>query len=96
MDVRSRLISLRAELGEPAGVAIGSNEAVITFASGTLATAHGKTTFPQGTVRYVGSGSFDAPLKARIVGGTGAFANARGTVVVGVGAAPILAYAFTT
>jgi Dirigent-like protein len=80
--LHDRLINLARQLGRPKGATVGVDEATLTFTSNTNAKLVGSATFPDGSVRFRGSVSANAKgtLVMSVIGGTGAYARARGTV----------------
>ena len=79
---RDNLFNITPQLGKTAGALIGKDRATISLISQTKATVAGTTSFPGGTVRFRGTVSFTSthPAALRIVGGTGRYARATGTV----------------
>src|ERR1041384_2597034 len=79
---RDNLFNLARQLGKPAGALIGRDRATATFLSNTKAVVAGTTTFPGGTVAFRGtlSATSTRPVSLKIVGGTGRYAHATGTV----------------
>jgi hypothetical protein len=79
---RDNLFNITPQFGKSAGALIGKDQATITFISGVKATVVGSTSFPGGTVRFKGTVLFTStsPASLGIVGGTGRYAHATGTV----------------
>ncbi len=79
---RDNLFNITPQLGKSAGALIGKDRATITLTSRVKATVAGTTTFPGGTVSFKGTVSFTStrPAALQIVGGTGRYAHATGTV----------------
>ena len=79
---RDNLFNVARQLGKPAGALVGTDKATITFVSEAKATVAGSTSFPGGTITFRGKVSFTStrPVSLRIVGGTGRYAHATGTV----------------
>jgi hypothetical protein len=80
--LHDRLINLAPQLRRPKGAIVGADEATLTFTSNTNAKLVGSATFPDGSVRFRGSVSANAKrtLVLTVIGGTGAYGRARGTV----------------
>jgi hypothetical protein len=80
--VRDRLVNLAPQLGRPTGASVGTDQARIRFLSAAEAEIVGSATFPAGSVRFRGRAAMHkGKLVLSVTGGTGAYANARGTVV---------------
>jgi hypothetical protein len=79
---RDNLFNITPQLGKSAGALIGTDRATITLSSRVTATVAGSTSFPGGTVRFRGTVSFTStrPAALLIVGGTGRYVHATGTV----------------
>lgn len=92
--VRDRLVAVGAQLGRPAGAAIGADRADFQYTSATRYTVTGVTQLPGGTLSVRGYGDVSrSRATLAVVGGTGRFAGAYGSVVVdGKGDAPINTY----
>jgi hypothetical protein len=80
--LHDRLINLTPQLGRPKGATVGADKVTLTFTSNTNAKVVGSATLPDGSVRFRGSVSRTAKgtLFISVIGGTGAYAGARGTV----------------
>jgi hypothetical protein len=91
---RSQLSNVARQFGKPAGAVVGHDIGTIVLRSARAGRATGVATFPGGTIRFqgvvrvtdTGAGSFE------VVGGTGRYAKARGTLFVGTGDAPLNTY----
>jgi hypothetical protein len=67
------------QFGKARGAIVGSDVAVYTFLSSTAATVRVTARLPGGTLRATARVEGTAQPVLRVVGGTGAFAGARGT-----------------
>jgi hypothetical protein len=81
--MKDRLLNAVSQFGRPKNAVVGSDSAKATFTRGGGMRICGVARFPTGTIRVCGAaragqGGFTVP----VVGGTGAFANAQGTVYV--------------
>jgi hypothetical protein len=79
---KSRLLNRVPQFGKPKGAVVGSDQGTLTVLSATVARSVGVATLPGGTIRFRGSGKVGARTSIPIVGGTGDYAGARGTLVV--------------
>ena len=94
--IRDRLINTKKQFGKPRGAVVGSDQAILVFTSPTSATFTGTTKLPGGTVRVHGVIHVSGPSTAGTVdGGTGRYAHARGTIVIGSGTNPLNTYHLT-
>ena len=80
--VHDRLINLTPQLGRPKGAVVGTDEGTFTFTSSTRSNFVGSANFPGGSVRVHGRIATNATgtVNMTVIGGTGAYAHARGTV----------------
>ena len=84
---RDRLINTAARFGRPKGAVVGSDHGTLTFTGTHTARFSGTVVLPDGTIKLAGSvmpltrGS----LWIKVVGGTGRYAKATGSVLVGPG-----------
>ena len=92
---RFRLLNVVPQFGRKAGAAVGTEHSTLTFRSSTRATISGAVTLPGGTLSYRGAGRIGSSTPNPVVGGTGRFAGARGTLVVGNGTSPLNTYRLT-
>jgi hypothetical protein len=94
---RSRLRNAARQFGKPVGAVVGSDYSVLTLTSSTTATVFGVARLPGGTLRFKGGGHLSNGPSPPIplIGGTGRYAGARGTVVVGPGNTPLNTYRLT-
>ena len=95
---RDRLLNAAAQFGKQKGAVVGSDRGKLTYVTADTATFGGTVTLPGGTLELSGavhrtaSGGIVVP----IVGGTGKYAYARGTLTVGSGRDHVLnTYSFT-
>ena len=91
--LRSRLLNVRRQFGRPAGATVGRDQALLVMSSAKSGRIEGITTLPGGTIRFrgeLGPGGVAGPLS--VTGGTGRYARARGTLIVGEGDAPLNTY----
>jgi hypothetical protein len=76
------LLNVTRQFGKPANVAVGSDTATVTFLSPTSARIVGTATLPGGTIRFRGTASLtDKTPHVPVIGGTGAYAHARGSSI---------------
>jgi hypothetical protein len=62
------------------GAPIGRDEATFTSFTADVSDVSGSFTLPQGTIVVGGSVRFGAPIVVAVLGGTGAYSSARGTL----------------
>jgi hypothetical protein len=89
--LRDRLVNVRKQFGKPAGATVGRDEGIVRFTSPTRGTFDGVTTLPGGTIRLHGI-IHDGIETFTVAGGSGKYANARGTIAIGSGKAPLNTY----
>jgi hypothetical protein len=84
---RDRLLNAGAQFGRKKGSKVGSDTGTLTYTSAHTATFSGRATLPGGTVTLSGPvyTTSDGSIVVPVVGGTGAFANVRGTLTAGPG-----------
>lgn len=75
------LSNVLPQFGKPKGARIGVDVARVTFVREGVSRIVGLTTFPDGTVRIEGTLT-PSGARVRVVGGTGRYAGATGTVAV--------------
>jgi hypothetical protein len=84
---RDRLLNTTRRFGRPKGAVVGADHGTLTFTSAHTARFSGTAVLPDGTLRLAGGvtplGS--GVLRFRVVGGTGRYAKATGSVLVGNG-----------
>ena len=84
---RDRLLNAAPQFGRRRGAVVGSDRGRLTYSTAHTATYKGTVTLPGGTMELAGS-VYSTPaggLVVPIVGGTGKYAYARGTLTVGPG-----------
>jgi hypothetical protein len=79
---KSRLLNLVPQFGKPKGAVVGSDQGTLTMISRNRGRSAGVAKLPGGTIRFRGSGKLGPRVSLRVVGGTGDYAAARGTLVV--------------
>jgi hypothetical protein len=93
--LRSRLTNAKAQFDKPRGAVVGSDHGTITFTNKTRIVVEGVAELPGGTIRFRGAGTFGENEPIPVVGGTGRFSGARGTLTVGEGETPLNTYRLT-
>jgi hypothetical protein len=89
--LRDRLVNVRKQFGRPAGATVGRDEGTLRFTSPTTGTFDGVATLPGGTIRLHGI-IHDGIETFTVAGGSGKYANARGTIAIGSGKSPLNTY----
>jgi hypothetical protein len=89
--LRDRLVNVGKQFGKPAGAVVGRDEGVLVLTSATSGTFDGVTTLPGGTIRLHGVIRNGIETYS-IAGGTGRYAHAHGTIVIGKGTSPLNTY----
>jgi hypothetical protein len=92
---RFRLLNVVAQFGRPAGRSVGTEESSLRLTSPSTGVVSGVVTLPGGTITYRGTGRVGSNAPIPVVRGTGAFAGARGTLIVGSGKSPLNTYRLT-
>jgi hypothetical protein len=95
---RDRLLNVTAQFGKKKGAVVGSDRGKLTYLTAHTATFTGRVMLPGGTLRLSGAvyGTAAGGLVVPILGGTGRYADARGTLTVGSGRDRVLnTYSFT-
>jgi len=92
---RFRLLNVVPQFGRAAGAAVGTEHSSLAITSRTTAVTHGVVSLPGGTITYGGRGRLGSSAPIPVLGGTGRFAGARGTLTVGGGASPLNTYRLT-
>lgn len=92
--VHDRLLNAAVQFNKGIGSLVGRDYSVLILTGPSTGTVTGVATFPDGTIRFEGSGhvSAGASPPIPIVGGTGKYARARGTLIVGAGSEPMNTY----
>jgi len=80
--VKSRLLNAVAQFGKPKGAVVGSDQGTATLLSKIVVKSVGVARLPGGTIRFQGTGKLGARTSIPVVGGTGDYAGARGTLAV--------------
>jgi hypothetical protein len=94
-SARFRLLNVVPQFGRNAGAAVGTEHSSLELPSRTMAVVSGVVTLPDGTIAYRGRGRLGSNVPIPVVGGTGRFAGARGTLTVGNGTSPLNTYRLT-
>jgi hypothetical protein len=84
---RNRLLNTARRFGRPKGAVVGTDRGTLTFTGAHTARYSGTATLPNGTVRLAGivTPLANGVLQFKVAGGTGRYAKATGTVLVGSG-----------
>ena len=77
----SRLTNAVRQFDKPAGAVVGSDRGTVRFTSDTLVAIDGVARLPGGTIHFRGRGVFGLK-RIPVVGGTGRYAGAKGTLIV--------------
>jgi hypothetical protein len=77
--VGDRLTNATSQFGKPANATIGADRATFTFLSKSEIKFAGSATLPSGTLEFAGTASLTS-IAIQIVGGTGKYLGARGTM----------------
>jgi hypothetical protein len=89
---RSRLVNVAKQFGRPAGALVGRDQAIMALTSSRAGTVAGIARLPGGTIRFGGAIRLDVSGSIPVIGGTGRYAKARGTLIVGDGDSPLNTY----
>jgi hypothetical protein len=92
---RSRLLNVVPQFGKGAGATVGNDVSTLTLTNSTTGIVNGVATLPGGTLRFKGKGRIGSSDPIPVVGGTGRFAGAHGTLVSGSGNSPLNTYKLT-
>jgi len=76
----SRLANAVGQFGRAQGAVVGSDRGTLTIVAPRAVLADGTATLPGGTIRFHGRIAGQSAQTIPVVGGTGRFANARGTL----------------
>ncbi len=82
LSARSILRNAVPQFGKPKGAIVGGDVGAFTVVTASLSDAKGTTRLPGGTIRTAGRVRDARTQTIRVTGGTGTFANARGTCTV--------------
>ena len=84
---RDRLVNVKAQFGKKRGAVVGSDQGTMTFTGPHTATFAGIATLPKGTLTLKGPVTAlpNGGLTIPVVGGSGRYAKAHGTLTVGPG-----------
>ena len=93
--LRARLTNVVAQFGRKPGATVGSDSSTLRLTSATRAVIHGVAALPGGTITYSGTGRVGSNDPIPVVGGTGRYVGARGTLTVGDGSSPLNTYRLT-
>jgi hypothetical protein len=95
---RDNLLNVTRQFGKPSGARVGVDRVTETILSSTSAIIQGTAHLPDGTIAFKGTGkanSSTGTLTVPVVGGTGRYAHARGTVTAGTQATNVNVYRLT-
>jgi hypothetical protein len=92
---RFRLLNAVPQLGRNTGTVAGSERSSLMLTSSTTAKVSGVVSLPGGTLVYGGVGRLGSSAPIPVLSGTGRFAGARGSLIVGSGASPLNTYRLT-
>jgi hypothetical protein len=95
---RDNLLNVTRQFGKPAGARVGVDRVTETILGSTSAIIQGTARLPDGTVAFKGTGkanSSTGTLTIPVVGGSGHYAHARGTVTAGTQATNVNVYRLT-
>lgn len=92
---RDRLTNLVGQFGRPTGAVVGTDSSTLTLTSPTSGCVTGAANVPGGTILIKGCGHLGVNIPIPVIGGTGAFHGARGTMVAGPGNSPTNTYRLT-
>jgi hypothetical protein len=89
VDFVDVLLNTAPRFGKGSNEQIGSDKGTMTFTSSTTATMKGIATLPDGTIHFEGDVTVlpNNRVTVPVIGGTGSYAHASGTLLVGSGAA---------
>src|SRR3954454_17342844 len=71
-----------AQIGKPKGALVGRDRVAVAFLTAKRTRTVGVATLPGGTIRFSRTGPLVPAPRLTIVGGTGRYAGARGTIAV--------------
>jgi hypothetical protein len=94
--LRDNLENVARQFGKRKGAVVGTDAGLLTLTSKTEGTVVGFATLPGGRVRFHGVVHLKgASVPFTVDGGTGRYAHAHGTMVVGTGDEPLNTYRLT-
>jgi hypothetical protein len=88
IEFKDLLVTTADQLGKKKGKAIGYDAGTVLYTSATTQTISGTTTFPGiGTLTFKGAmaAAKDGTVHVPVIGGTGSFKGAKGTLIIGEG-----------
>lgn len=85
---QDKLVNLIEQFGRKAGALIGTDSSTLTLTGATTGCVTGVAKLPGGTISIKGCARLGVGVPIPVVGGTGAFAGARGTMTAGPGNSP--------
>lgn len=94
---RDDLFNVARQFDKPSGARVGTDRVTLTVLGPTSVHVQGTARFPDGTITFTGTGKATSPtgtLTVPVVGGTGRYAHARGTVTAGGQATNVNSYRF--
>jgi hypothetical protein len=92
---RDTLLNAVQQFGRRSGAAVGTDRSTLALTGTTTGCVTGVANLPGGTILFKGCGHLGVNVPTPVVGGTGAFAGARGTTVAGPGNTPLNTYRLT-
>jgi len=92
----SRLLNLRAQFGKAKGAVVGSDRGTVALTGARAGTVRGITKLPGGTISFRGTlATSGRGNTIPVVGGTGLFAGARGTLTITSSASGVVVNVYT-
>jgi hypothetical protein len=88
----SDLHNMQPQFGKARGVVVGRQQATITFTTPTTASVRGLAEFATGTISFRGTANMNSASTVAVVGGTGSYKGAHGTVTSTVGTSPVITF----
>jgi hypothetical protein len=92
---RSRLLNVGRQFGLRHGAVVGRDAALLVLTSRSAGVIEGMALLPGGTIHFRGHVDLAVSGPTTVTGGTGRYAGARGTLVVGRGSSPLNTYRLT-
>jgi hypothetical protein len=94
--LRDNLENVARQFGKASGAVVGADVGLLTMTSKTQGTVVGVATLPGGRVRFRGVLHVKGASEPLTVdGGTGRYAHAHGTLLIGAGTSPLNTYRLT-